>query len=158
MAAALALTRDPSPWSGAVLGGTPIDPPAWAERALERGEGGLARVAAELASDPWSLSAPTVDLLAFAEADDALPSLVAAWFELAERFSAVRLPVLFVHGQDDPVAPVAGSRWWAEKLKDARLVEFSGAHQDILNERMQAEIAAWVGERVPTAADAEPEV
>ena len=74
---------------------------------------------------------------------------------MAERFGDVRLPMLFVHGQDDPVAPVGGSRWWVERLESARLVEFSGMGRDVPNDRMHAEIAAWVVEHVPAAADAE---
>jgi alpha-beta hydrolase superfamily lysophospholipase len=156
VAAALALTREPSAWSGAVLCGTPIDPPDWVGRVLDCGEDGLARVAAGLAPQPGAPSAPTIDLVAFATgARNPLHCLGAAWFELAERFGSVSLPVLFVHGQDDPVAPVAGSRWWAKRLESARLVEFSGMRRDVLNERMQAKIAAWVVEHVPAATDAE---
>lgn len=156
VAAALAVTRDPSAWAGAVLAGTPIDPPDWVDRALALGDSGLQRVVGGLASDPWSPSAPAIDLLAFVERSRRpLQCLAAAWFELAERFSSVPLPMLLVHGQDDPVAPVAGSRWWAERFQHARLIEFTDARRDVLNERMHGEIAAWVLEHVPAAADAE---
>jgi acylglycerol lipase len=150
LSAALALTREPSAWSGAVLCGTPIDPPDWVGRALDGGRAGLARVATGLASHSGAPSAPTIDLVAFAHgADHPLRSLGAAWFELAERFGSLRLPVLFVHGQDDPVAPIAGARWWSEHLPSAILVEFGGMRRDVLGERMPAAIAAWITAHLP---------
>jgi len=43
--------------------------------------------------------------------------LPAAWDELAGDFGQVTLPVLFVHGSDDPVVPAAHAREWAARLK-----------------------------------------
>jgi pimeloyl-ACP methyl ester carboxylesterase len=39
-----------------------------------------------------------------------------AWDELAGDFGQVTLPVLFVHGSDDPVVPAAHAREWAARL------------------------------------------
>jgi alpha-beta hydrolase superfamily lysophospholipase len=56
----------------------------------------------------------------------------------------VALPVLFVHGSDDPVVPAAHAREWAGRLKRARLAEFPGARHDILNETVHREVAAAI--------------
>jgi hypothetical protein len=52
--------------------------------------------------------------------------------------------VLFVHGELDPLAPVAGPRRWAQVLPSASLAEFAGAKHDILNETAHAEVAAAI--------------
>ena len=65
---------------------------------------------------------------------------------------AATLPVLFVHGSDDPVVPAAHAREWAARLKRARLAEFPGARHDILNETVHRDVAAAVTDFVLTAA------
>ena len=54
--------------------------------------------------------------------------------------------MLFVHGADDPIVPVADARQWAGRLKRGRLAEFPGARHDILNETVHREVAAAVTE------------
>lgn len=146
---ALAIARDPAPWAGAVLSGAPIEPPAWVTALLEGGEDGLSLDPNDLSADPWYLDALANDPLAFTETEgspvDALP---AAWEELADSFASVRLPVLFVHGAEDPVAPVERARHWAAELDDARLAEFPGGRHDILNDTAHAEVAAAIGDFV----------
>ncbi len=147
--AALASARDGAPWSGVVLSGTPIEPPAWAQEQLANGGEGLALLPEDLSSDPWYLDALANDPLAFTETEgsplDALPT---AWVELARTFAGVRLPVLFIHGREDPVAPIEVSRRWASKLADGRLVEFPGARHDVLNETVHASVAAAIADWV----------
>jgi alpha-beta hydrolase superfamily lysophospholipase len=63
----------------------------------------------------------------------------------------VTLPVLFVHGSDDPVVPAAHAREWAARLKRARLAEFPGARHDVLNETVHRKVAAAITEFVMTA-------
>jgi alpha-beta hydrolase superfamily lysophospholipase len=144
---ALAIARDPSPWAGAVLSGAPIEPPEWVTQ-LEPGAA-LALDANDLSTDPWYLDALANDPLAFTESEggpaDALPP---AWDELAQTFAGVRLPVLFVHGEADPVAPVEGSRRWASALADARLAEFPGGRHDILNDSTHEQVAAAIADFV----------
>jgi alpha-beta hydrolase superfamily lysophospholipase len=145
--AALAIARDPSPWAGAVLSGTPIETPAWVAE-LEPGAA-IALDADDLSTDPWYLDALANDPLAFTESEggpaDALPP---AWAELASTFAQVTLPVLFVHGGEDPVAPVEGSRRWAAELPSARLAEFDGGRHDILNDSAHADVAAAISDFV----------
>ena len=61
------------------------------------------------------------------------------------------LPVLFVHGSDDPVIPVARPRGWAGRLKRARLAEFAGARRDILSESVRRQVAAAITGFILTA-------
>jgi alpha-beta hydrolase superfamily lysophospholipase len=157
VAAAVAAAREASPWSGVVLSGTPIEPPAWVERMLAGDDGGLAFEPTDLSSDAWYLDALANDPLAFTESEGSpLKALAAGWMELAERISAVELPVLFVHGSDDPVAPVQVSREGASRLADANLAEFPGARHDVLNEQahdaVAATIADWILAHVPASA------
>jgi alpha-beta hydrolase superfamily lysophospholipase len=143
--AALAIARDASPWAGAVLSGTPIEPPDWVAELLAGGEDGLSLDPQDLSADPWYLDALANDPLAFTETEgspvDALP---AAWEELSGSFVRVRTPVLFVHGADDPLAPIAGARRWAGALVRARLAEFPGGRHDILNDTAHADVAAAI--------------
>jgi alpha-beta hydrolase superfamily lysophospholipase len=141
--AALAIARDASPWTGAVLSGTPIEPPAWVAEAAAADA--LALQASDLSSDPAYLDALANDPLAFTETTaNPLDVLPAGWEELSRTFAGVALPVLFVHGELDPLAPVAGSRRWAQVLPSASLAEFAGAKHDILNEAAHAEVAAAI--------------
>jgi pimeloyl-[acyl-carrier protein] methyl ester esterase len=47
--------------------------------------------------------------------------------DLRKSAVAVRLPTLIVHGERDPLMPLAAARWLAEHMPDARLEVFSGA-------------------------------
>jgi alpha-beta hydrolase superfamily lysophospholipase len=156
VAAAVAVSRDPSPWSGVVLSGTPVEPPAWVEQVLTGDDGSLALEPTDLSSDAWYLDALANDPLVFtAGAGSPLDALAPGWVELAERLSAVCLPVLFVHGRDDPVAPVEASREWAARLPDSQIASFAGARHDVLNEQAHDEVATviadWILAQVPAA-------
>ncbi len=157
--AAIASARDATPWSGLVLSGTPIEPPAWAQEQIAEAGEGLALLPEDLSSDPWYLDALANDPLAFTETEGSpLDALPAAWDELTRTFAAVHTPVLFIHGVDDPVAPIEVSRRWASELADGRLIEFPGARHDVLNETVHASVAAaiadWVLARAAAATTA----
>ena len=61
------------------------------------------------------------------------PASAVAWFritmeiDIRDVLSAVRVPTLVVHRTDDRVVPVGASRYLAEKIPDARLLELPGA-------------------------------
>jgi alpha-beta hydrolase superfamily lysophospholipase len=78
--------------------------------------------------------------------------LIAAWAELSDGFAQVPLPVLLIHGADDPVVPAGHARQWAGRLKHARLAEFAGARHDVLNETVHRAVAAVITEFIQTAA------
>ncbi len=61
--------------------------------------------------------------------------------------------MLFVHGSDDPVVPVAHTRGWAGQLPGACLAEFAGARHDVLNETVHREVAAAITGFVLEAGD-----
>jgi alpha-beta hydrolase superfamily lysophospholipase len=109
---------------------------------------------ADLSSDPFYLDELAYDPLAFTSAADARSLAIVfppAWHELAGNFGHVALPVLLVHGGNDPVVPVIHARDWAARLKQARLAEFPGARHDILNEAVHREVAATIAEFVLAA-------
>lgn len=54
--------------------------------------------------------------------------------DLREQVSAIRCPVLLVHGENDPLMPVAAARWLTEHLLQSQLEVFNGAaHAPFLN-------------------------
>lgn len=55
--------------------------------------------------------------------------------DLREQASAIRCPVLLVHGENDPLMPLPAARWLAEHLPQSQLEVFSGAaHAPFLND------------------------
>jgi acylglycerol lipase len=80
-----------------------------------------------------------------------LRALQATWPEVASALTDGRpeLPVLLLHGEDDPVVPVSVARSVAESLPDATLCVFPGDLHDVLNEHdrdlVHGELVAFVG-------------
>ena len=68
---------------------------------------------------------------------------------------AITIPVLIMHGGDDPIVPVAGSRLLDERIssKDKTLTICDGLYHEILNEPEQGEVLAqiceWLDARTP---------
>jgi acylglycerol lipase len=77
-------------------------------------------------------------------------ALSLTWPEIAAGMAAglPDLPVLFVHGEADPVVPVADARANAAALPQARLTTFPGDLHDVLNEHdrdvVHEHVAAFV--------------
>lgn len=63
-----------------------------------------------------------------------LMALAEAAPRLAAAIPTLTMPVLLLHGEDDDLAPVAGAREAARRLKDARLVTFPLDRHNILHE------------------------
>jgi pimeloyl-[acyl-carrier protein] methyl ester esterase len=68
----------------------------------------------------------------FAEHIDDATTLTAGLAELRDTdlrksVMAIRQPVLLVHGERDPLMPLAAGRWLADHMPDARLEVFAGA-------------------------------
>jgi alpha-beta hydrolase superfamily lysophospholipase len=150
-AAAVSAARDPGRYAGLILSGAAISPLDWVLALGDPGAPDLDLDPAGLSSDPFYLDELAYDPLAFTSAAGArslAAVLPAAWDELAGDFAQVALPVLLVHGSDDPVVPVAHAREWAGRLKRARLAEFPGARHDILNETVHRDVAAAITEFV----------
>jgi alpha-beta hydrolase superfamily lysophospholipase len=128
-----------------------VSPLDWVLELADDDAADLALDPDDLSSDPFYLDELTYDPLAFTSAAGAR-SLAAvlppAWAELDRGFGAMTLPVLFVHGSDDPVVPVAHAKAWSGRLARARLAEFAGARHDVLNESVHREVAAAITEFV----------
>ncbi len=153
-AAAVSAVRDPGRYAGLILSGAALSPLDWVAALAGDDAAELALDPADLSSDPFYLDELAHDPLAFTSAAGGrslAAVLPAAWAELDSGFGQVPLPVLLVHGSDDPVIPVAHARQWAGRLKRARLAEFPGARHDILNETVHREVAAAVTEFILTA-------
>jgi alpha-beta hydrolase superfamily lysophospholipase len=146
-AAAVSATRDPGRYAGLILSGAALSPLDWVTALGEDDGAELALEPSDLSSDPFYLDELAYDPLAFTSAAGGrslAAVLPAAWAELDSGFGQVPLPVLLVHGSDDPVIPVAHAREWVGRLKRARLAEFAGSRHDILNETVHQEVAAAI--------------
>ncbi len=79
-------------------------------------------------------------------------ALVATWPEVAAGVAEGRpsVPVLFLHGEEDPMVPVADSRAIVEKLPRATLRTFPGDLHDVLNEHDRDAVHDVVAEFVRT--------
>lgn len=147
--AAVSAVREPGRYAGLILSGAPLSPLDWV-LGLSAGDE-LDLDPADLSNDPFYLDELAHDPLAFTSAAGAssiAAVLSQAWDELGAGLAQVPLPVLLVHGEEDPVVPVAHAREWAGRLKKARLAEFAGARHDVLNETAHRAVAASVAEFV----------
>ena len=152
-AAAVSAARDPGRYAGLILSAALLSPLDWVVALAGDDAAELALDPSDLSSDPFYLDELAFDPLAFTSAAGGrslAAALSEAWAELGG-FAQVPLPVLFVHGSDDPVVPVADARDWAGRLRRARLAEFAGARHDILNETVHREVAAAVTDFILTA-------
>ncbi len=102
---------------------------------------------ARMQRDPLVAHTPgTVQLLA---------ELMRADRVLAENFSRIYLPLLVLHGTDDHVAKLEGSRHFYEETGsiDRTLNLYQGHYHDLLNdlgkERVTSDIAEWITSRIP---------
>ena len=119
-AAAVSAVRDPGRYAGLILSGAALSPLDWVIALGGDDDAELDLDPADLSSDPFYLDELAHDPLAFTSAAGArsiAAVLLAAWGELADGFAQVPLPVLFVHGSEDPVVPAAHARDWAGRLK-----------------------------------------
>jgi hypothetical protein len=111
VAAAVSAARDSGRYAGLILSGAALSPLDWVLALGDANAADLDLDRADLSSDPFYLDQLAHDPLAFASAADArslTAVLPAAWDKLAGDFGQVALPVLLVHGSEDPVVPVAG--------------------------------------------------
>jgi alpha-beta hydrolase superfamily lysophospholipase len=151
VAAAITLTRGATPFRGAILSGSALSPLEWVTALAEEPGAELSLEPTDLSSDPFYLDELENDPLAFtsAAAAETLGRIFpVAWEELRSGFANVEVPVLFVHGADDPVAPIGPARHWAAQLPDGRLIEFEGARHDVLNEVVHRAVAEAITEFV----------
>jgi alpha-beta hydrolase superfamily lysophospholipase len=101
-----------------------------------------------LSDDPFYLDAMENDPLAFVEADSVplARELDRAWDRFGDELPKLAVPTLAIHGELDPIAPVSALRAYPEQIESLRLLEFPGAHHDILNETVHREVATAIVE------------
>lgn len=124
---------------------TGIDP-----MSLRKDPGELTRntaYAAYVRQDPltWQGGLRPQTLLALAEAAPRLDAVV--------KSGALAGPVLFLHGEDDDLAPIAGAREAARLLPEARLMAFPLDRHNILNEIDRDQVYRVLTEFVLTVAE-----
>jgi alpha-beta hydrolase superfamily lysophospholipase len=155
-AAAVSALRDPARYAGLIVSGAPLSPLDWVAGLDDPdADGGLDLDPAGLSADPFYLDELEHDPLAFTSAAGGrsiAAVLTQAWAELDPDFAALALPVLFIHGELDPVVPVAQARDWSARLKHATLAEYAGARHDILNETVHRQVAETIIAFTTTAA------
>ena len=133
---------------GAVLSGTPIEPPDWVT-ALEPGAA-LVLDANDLSTDPWYLDALANDPLAFTESEggpaDALPP---AWHELGSTFAGGRAPGPVRPWQRGPGRPGRGQPpLGAPSCRTRAWPSSRAGRHDILNDSAHADVAAAIADFV----------
>ena len=145
-AAAVTVARDPSAYRGLILSGAALSPLEWVSE-LQPADDVLSLDPSDLSSDPFYVDELENDPLAFTSAAGAsslLSVFPPTWAELGTGLPGLTLPVLLVHGSDDPIVPVAQAREWAARLPGGQLAEFAGARHDVLNETVHREVAAAI--------------
>ncbi|PRZ42212.1 alpha-beta hydrolase superfamily lysophospholipase [Antricoccus suffuscus] len=151
-AATVFALREPALFDRLVISGAPLSGSDWMIEAFDApADATLDLDPADLSSDPDYLHALENDPLAFTEADvlgTLSRTLPTAWTEVAERIASLTIPVLVVHGEEDPVAPYAATLVATEPLPDRHIALFPGAKHDVLNETMHAEVATAIADFV----------
>lgn len=67
----------------------------------------------------------------------------AQWYD-PETPARLRVPVLGLHGADDPVSPAAEARRWFARVPTAEYVTIAGGRHDVLNDLTHRTVAATV--------------
>ncbi|MGY1754356.1 alpha/beta fold hydrolase [Blastococcus sp. SYSU D01042] len=161
LAALLLAQRSPQLAQALVLSAPPAQPLPWAEELLEEGDDAEAPdPSAMFSTHPEYLDALLHDPLVHRGPvpRQTIEAIVRTWPEVAAGLAEGRpdLPVLVVHGEDDPVVPVADSAAIVARLPDAVLRTFPGDLHDVLNEHdrdaVHEVVAEFVGRQVGRAA------
>jgi acylglycerol lipase len=139
-AAYLLALRHPHLASALVLSAGPLRPLPWVHEMLAAGEAETEDLnpTALLSTHPDYVHALLHDPLTYRGGfrRESLLAITDIWPEIAAGLAAGRpdIPVLLVHGEADPVVPLADSRHIAAALPNATLVTFPGDLHDVLNE------------------------
>lgn len=140
VAATLLALRFPDLADALVLSGAPLRPLEWVESwlALDEPETESGEPVEYMSTHPEYVHALLHDPLTWKGGfrRETLLALRATWPEIDAGLAAGRpdVPVLLVHGEADPVAPVADARHVADRLPRATLRTRPGDLHDVLNE------------------------
>jgi acylglycerol lipase len=140
VAATLLALRSPEIPDALVLSGGPLLPQEWvdAELALGRAETESGDPAEWMSTHPDYVHALLHDPLTWKGGfrRETMLALAATWPEIEAGLADGRpdLPVLLVHGEADPIVPVADTHAVADRLPHATVRTFPGDLHDVLNE------------------------
>jgi alpha-beta hydrolase superfamily lysophospholipase len=157
------ILHTPEELQGAILSGLPIEPAGVAKPYLVAIAKLLSRVwptfPVQLGLDARSLSRDPA--VAKAYQDDPLVhgSVTTRWGTeglktlawVKERAGEIRLPVLLIHGEDDPLNTIQGARRYFEQIAypDKSLLVYPGSlhepHNDLDCDQVAADIGQWLG-------------
>jgi acylglycerol lipase len=151
VAAYLLALRSPGIARALVLSGAPLRPLAWADPDADEEPDDIDPTEM-FSTHPEYVHALLHDPLTWHGGfrPETVRALVAAWPEIAAGLAEGRpdLPVLFVHGEEDPVVPIDDARANVAALPQARLTSFPGDLHDVLNEHdrdfVHESVAAFV--------------
>jgi pimeloyl-ACP methyl ester carboxylesterase len=162
LAALLLAQRSPQLAAALVISAPPAQPLAWVEAEYEAGTAGVESPdpAEMFSTHPEYVEALRHDPLVYRGEvpRETVAALMATWPEVAAAVAEGRpsMPVLVLHGENDPVVPVDHSRSLAARLPQATLRTFPGDLHDVLNERdrdaVHDVVAAFVRAQVRPAA------
>ena len=133
--------RHPETASALVLSGGAAAPAGLGARTARQAKSGESEdldPTALLSTHPEYVHALMHDPLAYKGGfrTETLAAVVRTWPEVDAALAAGRpgVPVLIVHGEEDPVVPVSDARFVARALPQATLTTFPGDLHDVLNE------------------------
>jgi acylglycerol lipase len=159
LAAYLLAIRQPGAVDALVLSAAPLQPLGWMLEAVlgEDPEGDDLDPTALFSTHAEYVHALMYDELVYQGGfrTETLRAMVRTWPEVADALAAARphVPVLLVHGELDPVVPVARSRFLAELLPTATLRAITGDLHDVLNEHDRDLVHDAVADFVGSVAD-----
>ena len=154
LAAILLGLRHPDECDALVLSGGPLRPLAWALEQVDGGAGESEDLhpTEMLSTHPDYVHALMHDPLVYSGGfrAETLMALIRTWPEVERGLQSglPDRPVLMVHGEADPVVPVAVSREVASRLPGATLRTFPGDLHDVLNEHDRDDVHDVVAEFV----------
>ncbi|MGY1616038.1 alpha/beta fold hydrolase [Geodermatophilus sp. SYSU D00691] len=155
LAAYLLTLRSPGIARALVASGAPLRPQPWLWEALEAddsAEPAPTDPGQMFSTHPAYVHALLHDPLTYHGGfrRETLQAIAAAWPESLAGLEAGRpdIPVLFVHGEADPVIPITDARASAAQLPDARVAAFPGDLHDVLNESDRAQVHDTVADFV----------
>ena len=155
-AAFLLALRSPGIAQALVLSGAPLRPLPWADD-LGADDEIDADPSEMFSTHPQYVHALRHDPLTWHGGfrPETVRALAVTWPEIATGLAEGRpdVPVLFVHGEEDPVVPVADARANAAALPRARLVPFPGDLHDVLNEHDRDVVHESVADFVTASMD-----
>jgi alpha-beta hydrolase superfamily lysophospholipase len=168
------IQQSPEGLQGVILSGTPIEPAGVRTPAKE--------ILAKLLSGIWPTFSIDLGLDPANLSHD--PQVVQAYVEdpLVQKFVSVRwgteaistqehtagqpgliqLPVLFIHGSDDPLNLVSGVRKFIEQISfpDKQLLIYEGSlhepHNDFVHSRVAQDLITWLEQHLPVPTQGYP--